>query len=226
MIQENWQPQRFLPACPMRYKGYPVQVQKKKIKNFYLRCDPEQEIIRVSAPAWAGEVEVEKLLQEKSSWLDKRLQRMKRSAPFTVLGEETMVIYELKGRSSYDKGMLVVGIEEDTSLEKEMKKNLFLKELLKEQVLILLEEIKEEFGLEVSGFRIKDMKTRWGSINIKTSKMNLSLKLVHKKPWVIKAVILHELAHLKYPGHQKDFYSYLEELCPHYKEAKRELLST
>ena len=36
-------------------------------------------------------------------------------------------------------------------------------------------------------------------------------------------VFLHEIAHLVYPNHSKDYYNLLEKLCPNYKEVRKEL---
>ena len=68
------------------------------------------------------------------------------------------------------------------------------------------------------------MKTRWGSCNPKTPYINLNLKLIEKSKRAIEYVILHELIHLKYPYHNREFYDYLGLYMPDWRERKLRLL--
>lgn len=47
--------------------------------------------------------------------------------------------------------------------------------------------------------------TRWGSCTPTTKSIRLSSMLKGMPQWVIDGVLVHELAHLKYPGHGDDF---------------------
>ena len=49
------------------------------------------------------------------------------------------------------------------------------------------------------------MQTRWGSCNVERKNINLNLELIKKPRYCIEYAILHELAHLKYPNHSKQF---------------------
>ena len=61
------------------------------------------------------------------------------------------------------------------------------------------------------------MRTRWGSCNKAKGYINLNLDLITKKKEFIEYVVLHELAHLVYANHSKDFYALISKHMPDYK---------
>ena len=54
------------------------------------------------------------------------------------------------------------------------------------------------------------MKTRWGSCNVAERRIWLSVYLAAEPREFISEVVLHELAHLKYPGHGADFKAFMD----------------
>ena len=69
---------------------------------------------------------------------------------------------------------------------------------------------------------IKKMKSAWGSC---TSNKNISInkELMYYKKELIDYVIVHELSHLKYMNHSKDFWSLVGSILPDYKVLRKEL---
>ena len=78
-------------------------------------------------------------------------------------------------------------------------------------------------GESIEHLSIKPMKTRWGSCNYNKKYINLNTELIKRTPFEIEYVVLHELAHLKYPNHGKGFYNYIENYMPNYKKAEKML---
>lgn len=70
---------------------------------------------------------------------------------------------------------------------------------------------------------VRKMTTRWGSCNSRKGYINLSLNLIEKAPELVEYVVLHELAHLIYPHHQKSFYNFIAELMPDFKTREQRL---
>lgn len=70
--------------------------------------------------------------------------------------------------------------------------------------------------------RIKDIKYAWGSCS---SNRNISIneKLAKKDKKIIEYVVLHEMCHLKYMNHSKEFWSLVATYMPEYKEYRRML---
>lgn len=71
-------------------------------------------------------------------------------------------------------------------------------------------------GLTPNSYRIRKMKTRWGSCtyNTRTIRFNFYLAMLPKA--CIDSVIIHELVHLKIPNHKEEFFSLLRKYCPNY----------
>ena len=70
---------------------------------------------------------------------------------------------------------------------------------------------------------VRKMTTRWGSCNSRKGYINLSLNLIEKAPDLVEYVVLHELAHLIYPHHQKSFYGFIAGLMPDFKTREQRL---
>jgi len=72
-------------------------------------------------------------------------------------------------------------------------------------------------------FRIRKMKTRWGSCNPAKKYINLNQELIKKPKKAIEYVVLHEIAHLKHYNHDREFYNYLSAYMPDWKNVKYKL---
>ena len=96
--------------------------------------------------------------------------------------------------------------------------------ILKTKIAELLPALEAQTGLYCSEWRVKDMKTRWGSCNITKKRIWLNLKLVQYPPECLEYVILHELIHLKVPNHSADFYAELDQYMPDW-QMRRKLLN-
>lgn len=68
---------------------------------------------------------------------------------------------------------------------------------------------------------IRKMKSRWGSCLAQKETIILNRELIKAPKYCIQYVILHELVHLMYKDHNKEFYNFLYTLMPDWKERKR-----
>ncbi|MCE9500098.1 MAG: M48 family metallopeptidase [Leptospira sp.] len=85
-------------------------------------------------------------------------------------------------------------------------------------------ELMKSFGLPVARFKIKKMRSRWGSCSINHN-ISLNLKLIHAPIECIDYLIVHELCHLKEHNHSKNFYKLLSAVFPDLKERQHKLKS-
>lgn len=69
-----------------------------------------------------------------------------------------------------------------------------------------------------SKLKIAIYKRRWGSCN-QRRELTFNLLLASAPQWVIDYVIVHELVHLKYLNHSKQFWQRVSEFYPEYKQA-------
>ena len=74
-----------------------------------------------------------------------------------------------------------------------------------------------KIGLIPSKVRIKNLKSRWGSLG-KTKILTLNETLTKTPPRVIDYVIIHELCHLKINGHSSRFWNLLYSYDKKYQE--------
>ena len=85
-----------------------------------------------------------------------------------------------------------------------------------------LEELASQGNFAYSKLRISSAKTRWGSCSLHgTISLNIALMTIPKR--LSDYVILHELAHTDYMSHNKDFWKRVEQVCPRYKQYRKEL---
>ncbi len=92
-----------------------------------------------------------------------------------------------------------------------------LRQKAKEVLPLKVEYFSEIMGVKPSSIKINSAKKRYGSCSQKGS-LNFSLYLMDKDERFIDYVVVHELAHIKHLNHSKEFYSFIEDYLPDYKE--------
>ena len=71
-------------------------------------------------------------------------------------------------------------------------------------------------------FRLREMKSRWGSFSAK-GQISLNLKLIQVDKSMIDYVILHELCHLRELNHSRAFYALLDRVVPDWNTLRAKL---
>ena len=97
----------------------------------------------------------------------------------------------------------------------------FYREQLKQEVPGLLEKYIPIVGKSPAEWRIRNMKSRWGSCNTKEGRIWLSLHLAKKHPDCLSYVIAHELTHLHVPNHSKAFWARMDQYYPRWREVRK-----
>lgn len=73
-------------------------------------------------------------------------------------------------------------------------------------------------NLKYNVVKVRDATTRYGSCMPAKRNLYFSSRLIMLPKNVADAIIVHELCHLKFKNHNKDFYSLVEQYIPNYKE--------
>lgn len=73
-------------------------------------------------------------------------------------------------------------------------------------------------GIEYNSFRVKQVKTRWGSCVKATKSLNFSSRLIMFPSNVVDSVVVHELCHIKEANHGEKFWNLVYNFIPGYKE--------
>lgn len=108
--------------------------------------------------------------------------------------------------------------QENSKVEKEITSQEIqrLEMIVKNNIDKYTELIKEQ----PNKVRIKDIKYAWGSCSSNRN-ISISKQLALKDEKVIEYVILHEMCHLKYMNHSKNFWNLVETYMPEYKQYRK-----
>ena len=77
--------------------------------------------------------------------------------------------------------------------------------------------------VKVSEWRIRKMKTRWGSCNFQRKRIWLNLELARWPLACLEYVVVHEMTHLIEPTHNQRFWGILDKVMPEWKTIDKRL---
>lgn len=97
-----------------------------------------------------------------------------------------------------------------------------LRKQAKAQLPPRLAELAARHGFHYNKVFIKNNVSNWGSCS-SLKNINLNLRLVTLPQELQDLVMLHELCHLKYMNHGKEFHALLESVCPGHQALARQL---
>lgn len=95
--------------------------------------------------------------------------------------------------------------------------------LLHETVPPLIRKWETKLGVEVAGYFLQRMKTRWGSCNSRQRNIRLNTELVKKPRDLLEYVVVHEMVHILEPKHSERFLALMTKNYPTWREARAEL---
>ena len=78
-------------------------------------------------------------------------------------------------------------------------------------------------GVYASEWRIKNMKTRWGTCNVLCRRIWFNLQLAKKTPDCLEYIVVHELTHLYERSHNAVFKAYMDRFYPDWRAVRKSL---
>ncbi|MCD4818177.1 MAG: M48 family metallopeptidase, partial [Candidatus Cloacimonetes bacterium] len=87
----------------------------------------------------------------------------------------------------------------------------------------LIKKWEKKIGVKSNEFKIRKMRTKWGSCNNHTKTIILNLELAKKPIECLEYIIVHELVHLLERSHNERFVKFMNEFMPKWKFYKDEL---
>ena len=120
-------------------------------------------------------------------------------------------------------------LEKTIRIQKERQKNkvelsdediIRLKRKAKEYLPVRIKYYSELMNAEPTGFKVTSAEKRFGSCSSKNS-LCFSYKLMLYPEEAIDYVVVHELAHIKYHNHKREFYKFIEQILPDYKDREQ-----
>ncbi|MDX2165191.1 MAG: SprT family zinc-dependent metalloprotease [Gammaproteobacteria bacterium] len=97
------------------------------------------------------------------------------------------------------------------------------KQQLREAIAELVKKYESVMGVSVSEFRLKHMKTRWGTCNTRARRIWINTELARKSPECLEYIVVHEMVHLLERSHNARFKAFMDTFLPNWRQAKREL---
>ncbi len=212
-------------------------ISRKKVKNINLKVTPEAKII-VSAGTTVPLDYIKEFIKRKAAWIIKNVKYFDEFKPSIIekkyeSGESHRYLgrqYRLKVTQSHNievklsKGYISLNIIDVNNIK--LKKKI-LDNWYKQKARIKFKDIFEKifpliqkYEIERPKLTIRNMKTKWGSYSSKKHEIALNIDLIKSSKYCIEYVILHELIHLKYRNHDKNFHYFLTALMPDWKKRK------
>ena len=216
-----------------------VDVVRKDIKNLHIGVYPPSGRVRVAAPLHIDDEAVRLAVISKIGWIKQQQQKFEQQLRQTkreyVSGESHYfqgnryrlnVIYE-KGVPSVsirnkEYIELVVRPNSDKVQRARVLKNWYRKQL-KNEVPPIIAKWEPIIGVQVLDWRIKQMKTKWGSCNIEARRIWLNLELVKKPVQCLEYIIVHEMVHFLERHHNDHFIGYMNDFLPNWLLLRDEL---
>ena len=189
-----------------------IHTVKKDIKNIHLGVYPPNGRVRIAVPIKTTDEAINAFVASKIRWIKKQQSKFKQQERQTkrefVSGEshyfqgkryllnvnvsDSAPKVEMKQKTYMD-----MYLRPGTSTEKREKIiEQFYRSELKKQIPALISKWEKITKTYVKEFKIKKMKTKWGSCNQKYRRIWLNLELSKKPLHCLEYVIVHEVTHL------------------------------
>lgn len=202
------------------------EIIKTNRKTFSLSLDKDGRVI-VRAPKYYSDKKINEIILDSQDWLEKALNSFEKSqnrilgysvcdgGKIPLLGEDFDIKFT-NNKKAFIDGRTIYLPENNpvNSLEK----------LLKRIALNYFKERLDYFSslshLEYNSIKITKAKGRWGSCNADKN-ICFSVYLVMCPLDIIDYVIVHEMCHLEYMDHSKNFWAKVGKYIPDYKAKKQ-----
>ncbi len=215
-----------------------IELTQKVIKNIHLSVMPPDGHVRIAAPLNLSTETIRLYAISKLSWIkkqQKKIRSQQRESNRLFINKETHYYqgrkYMLKivpttgvPKIILNKSTIVMHISENSTPEKRQEvMNEWYRAQLKNIVEKMISVWESKIGVTAIAWRIRSMKTKWGSCNTDHKSILLNLELAKKPLHCIEYIIVHELIHLIERRHNDRFISLLDRHLPNWRHYKEEL---
>ena len=211
---------------------YTIVHSRRRTVSFIVNRNGE---LVVRAPHRVSNAEIERMVQEKSAWILRALEKTSKQRRvkkefidgelFWYLGEQLPLrvstpYHRNKVETSAESLDLFVTLPKPS--EARIKK--LFEDFYKKQAKLVLEqravELAKVMGLRFNRISIRSSTTRWGSCS-SLGNINFSWRLVMAPPTIIDYVVIHELSHLAHKNHSQKFWDLVGSYYPNHKNARK-----
>ena len=222
----------------LKIEGFPVCVTRKKIRHLYIRLKPPAGEVCVSAPLRMDDDSIRRAVIARKAWIAAKQSeicaRPVPERPSFAQGEihyvegrpYPLLVSENSGREQVSLTVNGISLEtrsEATRARREQLLDRWYRQELEKPLPQLLSKWEPVLGVNTAEWRIRKMKTRWGSCNIKARRICLNLALAKQPPECLEYVLVHELLHLLERRHNERFYQLMDNYLPDWRRRRERL---
>ena len=219
--------------------GIEVEVTRKRVKYLRLKVQPPDGRVRMSVPLHTSDHHIHSVIQSRLDWIVKhhaRIASRPRKPDYDyITGERHMLaghpyilhLDETAGRTAVrfmDTGIANLRVQPGST--RDQRRRLLergYREYLKPAVPPILSRWESITGVQAAEWRIRRMKTRWGSCNVRAKRIWLNLELARHPEPLLEFIILHELTHLREKNHNGRFKQLMDGFMPDWREREAQL---
>lgn len=219
--------------------GIPVDVVRKEIKNLHVAVYPPRGRVRVAAPVWLDDEAIRVAVVSRLSWIRRQRQRfdqqVRQSSREMVTGEShyfqgRRYLLDVQERPGAVRVkvinnrtlQLTVPPGTGTAARQRVLERWYRRQLAK-QLPGLVQYWEGVVGVQVAEWRIKRMKTRWGSCNSEARRIWLNLELAKKPLRCLEYILVHEIVHILERNHTERFQTLMDRALPDWRLRRDEL---
>ena len=222
-------------SCMLDIEGLQIEVLRKPVKNFNLRVYPPEGKVKISIPWLTSEQALRQILTDKMDWIrrkqgayqkhvDTSTRREGSNNSVYLFGKKlALTVNECAGQASIQQTTAELHVNlKSTASSLVLNKTLdyWYRQQLKDSIPVLLEKWEPLISVSINEWRIKKMKTRWGSCNIVAKRIWLNLELAKKPQVCLEYVLVHELTHLHERYHNARFKALLDSYLPNWRDTE------
>lgn len=212
-----------------------IDVTFKEIKNLHLSVHPPHGHVTIASPNFYDLEKVKVYAATKLGWIKKEQRKFleqKREEPRMYLNQEShyflgtrfllKVIDASKNKVQVEGKYLVIyskNSNDKASLEKQLYS--FYRKELRKRLMVMIEQYSNQMNIEIPSFKIRYMKTKWGSCATNNQRVWFNIELAKKPLECIEYIVVHELTHLLERNHNKRFILLLDQFMPSWRLQKK-----
>jgi len=222
----------------MNINGLDVDVVRKNNKNMHLYVLPPDGAVRVSVPYRLDDEAIRLFVLTKMGWIkrqiDKYKNQLRQSEREYVTGESHYLWgrrYQLKiVEATRTKGLfiqsdiLMLIVRSPTTREQcETIFNEWYRKELKTRIPQFINLWQQRLGVCASSWHVKNMRTKWGTCNVRNKRLWFNLQLAKKPIECLEYIIVHELCHLLQKNHSPAFVALMDKHLPGWQATRKQL---
>ena len=219
--------------------GVDIHVVRKAIKNLHLGVYPPAGRVRVAAPLALSDNAVRLAVVGKLAWIKRqraKFQAQPRQSQREMVSGEShyflgrrycLRVVEHKGAGKVvlrSRTTLELHVRPQTdATERERVLQRWYRQHLRDAVPPLIAKWATILDVQINGWGIKRMKTKWGACSVAARRIWLNLELAKNPVQCLEYLVVHELVHLIEPHHNERFISLLDQHLPNWRMRRQEL---